>query len=200
VVDSPDSAWSGTLRTIFLDRDGVLNEKMPEGRYVTDWTEFHLLSGVPEAIAGLNMDGLRVIVVSNQRGVALGLYSNADVEAIHHQLQQQLAGHGAHVDAFYFCPHDREQCDCRKPLPGMFEQARRDFPDVSPQTSVMVGDSLSDIEFGRRLGMRTILIEGGPERHKDGAQKAAALADKRFGSLEQAVAELLQDRRSATPQ
>ena len=200
MVDSPDSAWSGTLRTIFLDRDGVLNEKMPEGRYVTDWTEFHLLSGVPEAIAELNRDGLRVIVVSNQRGVALGLYSNADVEAIHHQLQQQLGGHGAHVDAFYFCPHDREQCDCRKPLPGMFEQARRDFPDVSPQTSVMVGDSLSDIEFGRRLGMRTILIEGGPERRKDGAQKAAALADKRFGSLEQAVAELLQDRRSATPQ
>ena len=90
MADSPDSAWSGTLRTIFLDRDGVLNEKMPEGRYVTDWTEFHLLAGVPEAIAELNRAGLRVIVVSNQRGIALGLYSASDVETIHAAFSNSL--------------------------------------------------------------------------------------------------------------
>jgi hypothetical protein len=92
VADSAGSAWSGTLRTIFLDRDGVLNEKMPEGSYVTAWADFRMLPGVPEAIARLNQAGLRVIVVSNQRGIALGLYSAADVAAIHAKLQDVPQG------------------------------------------------------------------------------------------------------------
>ncbi len=164
---------------------------MPEGRYVTAWAEFRLLAGVPEAIARLNRAGLRVIVVSNQRGIALGLYSAADVEAIHRELQKLLQASGAHVDAFYFCPHDKEQCDCRKPLPGMFEQAQREFPDVTAAQSVMIGDSLSDIEFGKRLGMRTVFIEGDSERRKSGAEKAAKLADERCESLREAVETLL---------
>lgn len=164
---------------------------MPEGRYVTAWAEFRLLAGVPEAIARLNRAGLRVIVVSNQRGIALGLYSAADVEAIHRELQRLLQASGAHVDAFYFCPHDKEQCDCRKPLPGMFEQAQREFPDVTAAQSVMIGDSLSDIEFGKRLGMRTVFIEGDSERRKSGAEKAAELADERCESLREAVETLL---------
>jgi D-glycero-D-manno-heptose 1,7-bisphosphate phosphatase len=191
VADSAGSAWSGTLRTIFLDRDGVLNEKMPEGSYVTAWADFRVLPGVPEAVARLNRAGLRVIVVSNQRGIALGLYSEADVAAIHANLQSALKANGAHVDAFYFCPHDKGQCDCRKPLPGMFEQAQRAFPDITASTSAMVGDSLSDIEFGKRLGMRTVFIEGGAERRKAGAEEAAELADRRFASLQDAVEALL---------
>jgi len=194
VADSQGSAWSGTLRTIFLDRDGVLNEKMPEGSYVRSWGEFRVLPGAPEAIARLNRQGLRVIVVSNQRGIALGLYSAADVETIHANFQKLLASFSAHVDAFYFCPHDKGQCDCRKPMPGMFEQARRDFPDITAETSLMIGDSLSDIEFGRRLGMRTAFLEGDPARRKGGAEKAAELADRRFGSLGEAVDSIL-DRR-----
>jgi D-glycero-D-manno-heptose 1,7-bisphosphate phosphatase len=169
----------------------VLNEKMPEGRYVTDWTEFRVLAGVPEAIARLNRAGLRVMVVSNQRGIALGLYSASSVESIHGEFQKQLAERGAHIDAFYFCPHDKNACDCRKPLPGMFEQAQRTFPEITPQTSLMIGDSLSDIEFGRAVGMRTVFIEGDPENQKSGAEKAAKLADRRFASLSEAVAALL---------
>ena len=165
---------------------------MPEGRYVTAWAEFRLLAGVPEAIARLNRAGLRVIVVSNQRGIALSLYSAADVEAIHRELQKLLQASGAHVDAFYFCPHDKEQCDCRKPLPGMFEQAQREFPDVTAAQSVMIGDSLSDIEFGKRLGMRTVFIEGDSGQQKAGAEKAARLADVRTASLGEAVDGLLQ--------
>lgn len=190
MADSQGSVWKGALRTVFLDRDGVVNEKAPEGRYITSWTEFHLLPGVDEAIARLNRAGLRVIVVSNQRGVALGLYSVADVEAIHAELQKTLQAQGARVDAFYFCPHDRNQCDCRKPLPGMFEQARRAFPNIAAATSVMIGDSLSDIEFGRRLGMRTVFLDGSRERQKAGAEKAAELADARFGSLAEAAKSL----------
>jgi D-glycero-D-manno-heptose 1,7-bisphosphate phosphatase len=164
---------------------------MPEGSYVTAWADFRVLPGVPEAVARLNRAGLRVIVVSNQRGIALGLYSEADVAAIHAKLQDSLRVQAAHVDAFYFCPHDKEQCNCRKPLPGMFEQAMRDFPEITASTSAMVGDSLSDIEFGKRLGMRTVFIDGGAEQRKAGADQAAELADGRFASLQDAVEALL---------
>lgn len=186
-----NSAFHGTLVTIFLDRDGVVNEKMPEGSYVTRWEEFHLLPGVADAIRSLNRAGVRVIVVSNQRGVALGLYSRQDVEAIHQHLQENLGTQGAHVDAFYFCPHDKSQCDCRKPLPGMFHEAQREFPDIDPTTSIVVGDSLSDVDFGRRLGIRTVFIDGDPLKQKPGAQQAGELADARFPSLKDAVDALL---------
>lgn len=191
MADSQDSSFARGLRTVFLDRDGVLNEKMPEGSYVTAWGDFHILPGVPEAIAALNQSGLRVIVVSNQRGIALGRYTAEDVEAIHAGLQQRLQAHGAHIDAFYFCPHDKGDCNCRKPLPGMFEQARRNFSDIDAATSVMIGDSLSDVEFGLGLGMLTIFIDGAAHLRKPGAEKAAELAYLRFPSLEKAVEALM---------
>jgi D-glycero-D-manno-heptose 1,7-bisphosphate phosphatase len=171
-----------------------LNEKLPEGRWVKSWAAFRVLPGIPEAIGRLNRAGLRVIVVSNQRGIALGLYTAADVEAIHTGFQNLLKAHGAHVDAFYFCPHDRQQCNCRKPLPGMFEQAQNEFPEITAAASVMIGDSLSDIEFGRRLGMVTVFIEGDPQFRKPGAGAASELASLRFPSLPAAVDALLQAR------
>ena len=188
---------SRTLTTVFLDRDGVVNEKMPEGRYVTRWSEFRLLAGVPDAIGRLNRAGLRVVVVSNQRGIALGFYTAADVEAIHSALQQVLAAQGAHVAAFFYCPHDKKQCNCRKPLPGLFEQAVAVFPEIQTAASVMIGDSLSDIEFGRRLGMRTIFIEGDPERRKAGSEAAIELAGEHFIDLPEAVEHLLADQQHA---
>ncbi|MGB8261826.1 MAG: HAD family hydrolase [Terracidiphilus sp.] len=190
-MDASPKNPSRRLETVFLDRDGVINRKMPEGQYVTRWSEFVLLPGVVEAIARLNRAGVRTIVVSNQRGVALGLYTAADVEAIHAGFERVLAGAGAKVDGFFFCPHDKRQCECRKPLPGLFEQARARFPGISAETSAMIGDSLSDIEFGRRLGMRTVFIEGDPEHRKPGADKAAELADLCGAGLPEAVAMLL---------
>jgi D-glycero-D-manno-heptose 1,7-bisphosphate phosphatase len=187
----PDSLCSTTLRTVFLDRDGVLNRKPPEGQYVSDWSHFHLLPGAPEAIARLNRARLKVIVVSNQRGIALGLYTPADVNAIHAELQRTLAAQGAHIDAFYFCPHDKNECDCRKPGPGLYEQARAQFPDMTPESSLMIGDSWSDIEFGHRLGMATIFIEGESTRQKPGADQARNLADNSFNSLAEAVDSIL---------
>ena len=184
---SADSNSRRTLATVFLDRDGVLNEKLPEGQYVTSWDEFHLLPGVPQAIAQLNRAGLRVVVVSNQRGVSLGLYSASDVRTMAANLQLVLREAGAHLDGFYFCPHDKQECDCRKPLPGLFHQAVAEFPSITAETSVIVGDSLSDIEFGRRLGMLTLFIEGDPTRQKAGAHEAAELADLRFPNFIQAA-------------
>ncbi len=191
VSNPPDNPIVPYLKAVFLDRDGVINRKMPEGQYVTAWEHFHLLPGVPEAIAALNRKGLRVLVVTNQRGIALGIYSSEDVEAIHARLQSSLAESGAHVDGFYFCPHDKRQCNCRKPGPGLFEQAKADFPEITAETSVVIGDSLSDIEFGQNLGMRAVFIEGDREHQKPGASKAAELADLSFPALAEAVTAIL---------
>jgi D-glycero-D-manno-heptose 1,7-bisphosphate phosphatase len=191
VANSAFRTGTRSLTAVFLDRDGVLNEKMPEGRYVTSWSEFKMLPGVPESIARLNRAGLRVIVASNQRCVALGLCTAADVDAIHCSFQNLLKSRGAHVDGFYFCPHDRGQCNCRKPLPDLYEQATAEFPEITAESSAMIGDSLSDIEFGRRLEMMTVFIDGNPVCQKPGSQAAGSLADLRFASLAEAVDHLL---------
>jgi histidinol-phosphate phosphatase family protein len=149
------------IEYVFLDRDGVLNSKPALGQFVTRWEEFHLLPGVEDALAQLNRSGRKVIVVTNQRGVALGLYSLVNLAQMHQQLRERLAAHGAHIDAIYVCPHNDGECDCRKPLTGLFEQAFRDFPEANALNSVMVGDSLRDIQAGAALGMRTVLIDVG---------------------------------------
>lgn len=179
------------IETVFLDRDGVINQKLPEGEYVSSWERFVLLPGVAEAIVALKQAGKRVIVVTNQRGVALGRYTAEDVDAIHARLQALLAERGAQVDAFYLCPHDKKQCQCRKPLPGMFEQARAQFPQIAAASSVMVGDSLSDIEFGQAVGMRTLFIEGDTEHRKPGWERGAELADAMAANLPDAVRQIL---------
>jgi D-glycero-D-manno-heptose 1,7-bisphosphate phosphatase len=179
------------IQIVFLDRDGVINRKAPEGDYVAHWRDFHFLAGAEAAIAALNRSGRRVIVATNQRGVALGRYTSADVEALHAQLLKHLEAHGARIDAFYYCPHDKNQCECRKPKTGLFEQAFRDSPEASPSTSLIIGDSLSDIEAARKLDVRSIFIEGDPETQKAGAAKAAALADAVCGSLAEVVRDFL---------
>jgi D-glycero-D-manno-heptose 1,7-bisphosphate phosphatase len=172
---------------VFLDRDGVLNRKLPEGAYVSDWAQFEWLPGAVDAIARMNRAGLIVIVVSNQRGIALGRLTDAQLKQIHGNMQSYLAGQDARLDAIYYCPHDKGQCNCRKPDTGLFEQAMKDFPQVKSQNSVVIGDSLSDIQAGQRLGMKTIFIEGEADRQKPGANAAAAIADAVAGSLLEAV-------------
>jgi D-glycero-D-manno-heptose 1,7-bisphosphate phosphatase len=175
------------IRYVFLDRDGVINRKAPEGKYVAHWTEMVILPGVEAAIAALNRSGRRVIVVSNQRGIALGYYTGADVDALHAQLQNHLALHGAHIDAYYYCPHDEGECDCRKPGTGMFMQAFRDFPEASAENSIVIGDSLPDIQAARALKMPSIFICGDPSTQKKGGDLAAGLADLTAESLPAAV-------------
>jgi D-glycero-D-manno-heptose 1,7-bisphosphate phosphatase len=175
------------VRYVFLDRDGVLNRKPPEEAYVTDWVEFEWLPGAVEAIARMNRAGMTVIVVSNQRGIALGLYSEAKLELIHSNMRSHLAQHSARLDAIYYCPHDIGECQCRKPDIGLFEQARKDFPQATAHDSVVIGDSLSDIQAGKRMGMRTIFIQGEADRQKAGAAAATENADAVAGSLLQAV-------------
>ncbi len=175
------------IEYVFLDRDGVLNQKPSRGKYITRMEELALLPGVEDAIAALNRSGRKVVVLTNQRGIALGLYTQAELDRIHAHLQAQLAVRGGHLDAIYVCPHDAGQCDCRKPLTGLFDQAFRDFPEATPQRSIMVGDSLRDIEAGLRVGMATAMIlsdDGEPTAEDD---RAAALAQVSARSLSELV-------------
>lgn len=181
----PSAAHS--IRYVFLDRDGVLNRKMPEGGYLTESTHFEWLPGAEEAIARMNHARLTVIVVTSQRGIALGLLGHQELQRIHAKMLDDLATHGAHLDAIYYCPHDRGECECRKPATGLFEQALHQFPGANSQNSVVIGDSLSDIVAGKRLGMKTVFILGEPDRQKPGWAKAAQAADKVATSLLDAV-------------
>jgi D-glycero-D-manno-heptose 1,7-bisphosphate phosphatase len=190
-VQAPLNPAFPNIRCVFLDRDGVINRKAPEGAYVGRWSDFHILPGAESAIAALNRAGALVIVISNQRGIALGHYTAADVDALHARLQEHLAAHGARIDAFYYCPHDKDQCDCRKPKTGLFEQAFRDFPGASRANSIVIGDSLSDIDAARNLGVPSIFIEGDPATQKPGAATANRRATLSAHSVAEAVRSLL---------
>jgi D-glycero-D-manno-heptose 1,7-bisphosphate phosphatase len=174
------------INCVFLDRDGVLNRKAPAGEYIARPDDLVLLPGVGEAIAALNTSHRTVIVVTNQRGIALGLYTPDDLNLIHDKLRAQLAMQGARLDAVYFCPHENGQCNCRKPLTGMFDQAFHDFPQTTPERSLMVGDTLRDIEAGVQAGIPTVLINDSGVHPADYG-KAIALANLTVGSLQELV-------------
>lgn len=148
-----DGVW-----TVFLDRDGVLNRNVCDDGYVQRWDEFEWLPDAQAAVRLLNDAGALTVVVTNQRGVVRGGMHLRDVERIHQRMQDELTTFGARLDAFYVCPHGVGTCNCRKPEPGLFQQAQRDFPFIDFEQSFVVGDSDSDIEAGRRLGCRTIGI------------------------------------------
>jgi D-glycero-D-manno-heptose 1,7-bisphosphate phosphatase len=112
--------WRSPVRAVFLDRDGTLNRKAADGDYVKHPSELELLPRASAAVRRLNQQRVRVIVVTNQRGIALGRMSERDLEAIHIRLAAELARAGARVDAIYHCPHDGGACSCRKPAPGCF--------------------------------------------------------------------------------
>jgi D-glycero-D-manno-heptose 1,7-bisphosphate phosphatase len=143
----------------FLDRDGTINAKAPEGDYIKRPEEVSLLPGAAEAVRRLNDAGVTAIVVTNQRGIALGRMTERDLEEVNAELSRQLeAVAGARIDAFFHCPHDVGECDCRKPETGMFRQALERFPWIELTSSVIVGDSDSDVEAGRALQMATVRL------------------------------------------
>src|SRR5271156_318137 len=145
-------------RAVFLDRDGVINQRPPEGEYITRWEDFHILPGVAAGIALLNHAGFSVIVVTNQRCVAKGLMTEADLQKMHERMADVLARAGAKVDATFYCPHEIEpHCDCRKPAPGMLLSAAR-LRGIDLRTSWMIGDSDNDVEAGVNAGCKTARV------------------------------------------
>ena len=145
--------------TLFLDRDGVINRKL-EARYVRDFSEFEFLPGALNAIAQLSNRFIRIIIVTNQQGIAKGIMSENDLNILHAQMQASIERSGGKIDKIYFCPClASENCECRKPNTGMIKQAFIDFPMISIEDSYLVGDSDSDIEAGQKMNLQTVKVD-----------------------------------------
>jgi len=154
-------------KAIFLDRDGVINVKLPKDRYVSRASEFQLLPGVAEALAILKHLGYLLVVITNQRGIARGFMTDEDLGEVHGFMDRRLREWGVVLDGLYFCPHDEcEYCNCRKPEPGMIVTACSDL-GIDPRSSFMVGDSPSDVDAGKRAGTQTVRIGATPDDRAD---------------------------------
>ena len=162
----------------FLDRDGVLNV---DHGYVHRPERLEWVAGAPEAVRLLNEAGIPVIVITNQSGVARGYFGETDVQQFHAHVQEQLRARGAHVDAFYYCPHHPQgtvaefaiACDCRKPKPGMLERAARDFA-IDRKRSFLIGDKDDDVAAAAAFGVRGIKFDAKTQSLVDVVQKAIA--------------------------
>lgn len=146
---------------IFLDRDGTINKRPPKGQYICKAEEFEWLYGAKEAIKKLNDAGYFIIIISNQAGIARGMMTVQDFEEVQNKMKTELAETGAHVDAIYYCPHGwNDECECRKPKPGMIYQAQKDY-SIDLSKCVMIGDDIRDIIMAHNADMKGILIRGG---------------------------------------
>ncbi len=143
--------------TLFLDRDGVINVESV-GSYITSWGEFNFHEGVLDALHSLNGLFGNILVVSNQRGVGRGIMSMESLREIHGNMKTAVAEHGGRIDKVYSCTATTDDDHNRKPNVGMGLQAQQDFPVIDFKNSIMVGNSISDMEFGKRLGMHTIFL------------------------------------------
>lgn len=149
------------IRAVFLDRDGVLNEKL-EGWYVTKWEEFKWLPGAIEGIKLLNDRKIPVYLISNQSGIGRGHMTMKDLEAVHKKMSEELEAKGAHIDDIFVCPHaPDENCGCRKPKPGLLFQAKKKHPEIDFTGSLFIGDSGTDEEAAKGAGVRFYLIKKG---------------------------------------
>ena len=149
-----DKTW-----TLFLDRDGVINLHFPKD-YVKDWDEFYFLEGAIEAIVRLSHTFGKIIVVTNQQGVAKGKMTEAALQNIHFNMLSEIEAAGGRIDSIYAATvmADEDPEGIRKPRIGMALQAQRDFPEIDFAKSIIVGDSISDMQFGRNAGMFTIFV------------------------------------------
>ena len=175
---------------VFLDRDGVINV---DHGYVSTWEQFEFLPGAPGALRELQDAGYLLIIVSNQSGIGRGYYSERDLDTLNQAIAEHLDSTlGVTLSGFYHCPHHpteaegefRQQCDCRKPAPGMIQQAVLDH-GIDVKTSLLVGDKDSDIEAGRAAGVARLF------KVVDSAQSGASAPDIQFVTALSEVPSLL---------
>jgi D-glycero-D-manno-heptose 1,7-bisphosphate phosphatase len=139
-------------KTVILDRDGVLNKKPPRAEYVRRWQEFEWLPGAQSALRMLHDGGYRVVIVSNQAGIARGAMTEPDLDEIHRRMREEATVAGGGIDAIYYCPHDWDaDCECRKPRPGLLFQAQRDL-NLDLTRTFFVGDDERDGEAAGQAG------------------------------------------------
>lgn len=157
-IFSFDDNW-----TIFLDRDGVINQRLP-GSYVKNTEEFIFLPYAIEAVKNLSGTFGRIIIVTNQQGIGKGLITQEQADEVNSFMISEITKAGGRIDKVYVCPAlASAENNCRKPNPEMAIQARKDFPEIDFHNSIMIGDSISDMKFGQNLGMKTILISSKEE-------------------------------------
>ena len=145
------------MPTIILDRDGVLN-KRPKSLYVRTWDDWEWIPGAKEAINLLKNAGYRIILVTNQSGIARKKMTEQDLHSIHEKMQKELSRTCNCIDKIYYCPHGPDDnCECRKPKPGMLLQAQRDF-NLDLSKTYFIGDDQRDMQAGNAAGCKTLLV------------------------------------------
>ena len=161
-------------RAVFLDRDGTIAKDV---HYCRRPEDFILFDGAAKAVNFLNKQGFKVIVITNQSGIARGYFTEETLAKIHQKLQYEIAREGGHIDAIYYCPHHPDDnCECRKPKTSLVLQAARDF-DIDLEHSFMVGDLQMDVDLGKSAGCRTILVVNGTPVYKGSAAPDAIVPD-----------------------
>ena len=147
------------LDTLFLDRDGVINVKL-DGRYVKNTDDFEFMIGAETAISKLSKMFNRILIITNQQGIAKGIMSDNDLGVLHDYMLLELKKYGGVINKIYYCPHlASESCNCRKPNPGMIQQAIIDFPEIIVEGSYLIGDSDTDILAGNKMGLITVKVD-----------------------------------------
>ena len=148
------------MEVVFIDRDGVINKNL-NGEYVKEWEEFKFLPGTLQSLSLLKKNKIRVIVVSNQSGVAKGLMTEKQLEKLNFNFIEKVRNYGGDIEAIYYCIHNSdENCECRKPKPGLLLKASKEL-GIDLKKTYMVGDYISDIEAGAAVGSKTILVKTG---------------------------------------
>ena len=179
------------IPAIFLDRDGVLNENLPD--YVRNWNEMVVFEAALTALTGVRNSGYKVVVVTNQSGIGRGLIPLKTAYLINERLVELVRVAGGRIDAVYICPHTPlDNCACRKPKPGMLQQAAADLA-IDLSQSIMIGDALTDIQAGRAAGVaQTALVRTGRGKAQLQLPEAAALQPLLvYDDVAQALANLL---------
>lgn len=152
IFSAIDKSW-----TLFLDRDGVINHEKKED-YIRKWDEFRFYDGVQEAMGIFSNIFGRILMVTNQRGVGKELMTIADLENIHDNMVAEINAGAGRIDKIYYCSSLDNNCYERKPNPGMAHLAKKDFPEIDFTKSIIVGNKLSDMKFGRNAGIYTIYV------------------------------------------
>ncbi len=169
-----DKGWS-----LFLDRDGVINQRIPDN-YVKHPDEFEFIPGVTEALKVFAAIFNPIVVITNQQGIGRGLMTNEQLIKVHNIMLKKVLGTGGRIDAVFYSPDLKDtRSFTRKPAVGLGLKAKRQFPSINFKKSIMAGDTYSDILFGSRLGMITVLIGN----DKEAALRAAGILDFAFPDL-----------------
>lgn len=160
------------MKVVFLDRDGVINKYPGDFEYIKSWSEFQFLPNIKFALRKLNNNGYKIFIVSNQAGISKGIYSKEELDLITNNMLKELADSDINIAGVYYCTHlPEDNCSCRKPKIGLVEKAIERLKEqgivLKRTNSYFIGDSIRDVETGKKSGLKTILVFSGREKAKN---------------------------------